>query len=108
MTVAYDLLRSGNFTQAIETTYTGAAGAPLLGDWFYLFLILPIIVAVQLRTESSEATSLTMIILGLMGGFLAKFPSTGEGAANFGPMIAYVMIVAIGMTMIFFKFVRSR
>lgn len=101
MTEAWEYLKNASYLKAVETGYT-----EILGGWFYLVLAMVVIAAVQFKTNSSEATSLAMLILGAVGGFLNFFPPSGD-ASNVSMGLVYLIIMGVGMTMIAWKLFKK-
>ena len=99
---AFEHLAAGRWMEAITGVYTD-----VIGGWFYLFLALGIIAAVQFKTESAENTSIVMILMGSMGLSTTLIPAI-NGTGNFNMVYIWGFMCAMGLALPFLKFVARR
>jgi len=100
-TEAFTLLTQGKWLDAIIKGYTS-----VMGDFFFLFIALGIIIAVQFKTESAENTSVVMLIMGGIGLTKTLLPAI-QGTGNFNMVYIWGFMVAMGLALPFFKFTRE-
>ena len=106
---AYEEIISGNVLNGTMSVYT-----EIMGGWFFVILGLIIPTAVYLKTESPEATGMTMFIIGMLGtggtvsGFIGRFPGASGGTGNIMILSVWVLMTVVGISMIAFKWWRQR
>lgn len=95
-------LIDGNITAAITTTYTG-----IMGDWFIIILLFSVLMVVQFRTQSIEATSITALVLGAVGwGSATVFGGLIGGivgADNINLLAVYALLMVFGLGMMIWR-----
>lgn len=98
---ATEYILEGNPIRAVEAGYFA-----VLGQWFYFLIALAVIIAIQYKTESAEATGLIMLIIGGVG-FTWYFPAI-SGSTSMSVWGVWTIMMIIGITMIFYKWFERR
>lgn len=99
MSLAYDKLTSGDILGGL------LEGAGVLGNIFYVFIILIIIVATYNSTESPQATGFVMLLLSGVGLSLNVIGGTNYVSVY----LLLILIMAVGLGLVVFEiFKRGR
>ena len=93
MTEYINLLISANWAEALTRPFTD-----LIGGWFWVILILGFATVIQFKTQSPEATGLTIFFLGALGAF-SNLPGVTESAnINMIALFGFLAIFGLAIT----------
>lgn len=97
---SFTSLMDGEIFSALSSPYTA-----LMGGWFYAILILGIASVIQFRTQSIEATGMTLMILSSLGVVANLIPGVTEGV-NWNMSAILILLAILGFTLMIWKTVR--